>query len=398
MYFTFLIGTHLNQRFYALDVFRGATVCLMILVNNPGDWSHIYGPLKHAPWEGCTPTDLVFPFFLFAVGNAMSFVMPRLQQMERSAALTKILKRGLLIFLIGLLLNWFPFIKWDHDTLVLKPFATLRIFGVLQRIALAYTFAALIVYFFKLRGAFFMAAVLLFGYWVITLLAGHPAPDGSIDPFSLEGFWGTHADRAILGADHLYKGEGVPFDPEGMASTIPAIAQVIFGFIAGDYIRQKGKNADMVANLFVAGVVLWLAGLAWGQVFPINKKIWTSSYVLYTSGLAIILLATLIQLIEFRGWKGAWTRFFDVFGKNPLFIFVLSALVPKSLALIRIPNGFTDQGDPKYLGPLGWFYEFVCKPLFHKPENSSLLYAILFIACFWAAAWWMDRRKIYIKV
>lgn len=370
----------------------------MILVNNPGDWGHIYGPLKHAPWEGCTPTDLVFPFFLFAVGNAMAFVMPRLQLMSPSAALTKILKRGLLIFLIGLLLNWFPFIKWDNNLLVAKPFATLRIFGVLQRIALAYTFAALVIYFFKLRGAFFTATVLLIGYWVITAFSGHPAPDGSIDPFSLEGFWGTHLDRSILGADHMYKGEGVPFDPEGIASTIPAIAQVIFGFLAGDYIRQKGKNADMVANLFVAGMVLWIVGMAWGLVFPINKKIWTSSYVLYTTGLAILLLATMIQLIEFRNWKGAWSRFFDVFGKNPLFIFVLSALVPKSLALIRIPNGLNDQGQPKWLGPLGWFYEYICKPLSSKAENSSLFYAIIFILCFWAAAWWMDKKGWYVKV
>ena len=387
-----------EPRFHALDIFRGATVCLMILVNNPGDWGHIYGPLKHAPWEGCTPTDLVFPFFLFAVGNAMAFVMPRLQEMSQSAALTKILKRGLLIFLIGVLLNWFPFIKWDNNLLVAKPFATLRIFGVLQRIALAYTFAALVIYFFKLRGAFYTATLLLLGYWMITAFSGYPAPDGSIDPFSLEGFWGTHLDRSILGADHMYKGEGVPFDPEGIASTIPAIAQVIFGFLVGDYIRQKGKNADMVANLFVAGMVLWIAGMAWGLVFPINKKIWTSSYVLYTTGLAILLLATMIQLIEFRNWKGAMSRFFDVFGKNPLFIFVLSALVPKSLALIRIPNGVNDQGQPKWLGPLGWFYEQFCKPLSSKAENSSLFYAILFILCFWATAWCMDKKGWYVKV
>jgi predicted acyltransferase len=370
----------------------------MILVNNPGDWGHIYGPLKHAPWAGCTPTDLVFPFFLFAVGNALGFVMPALQQMNRSAALTKILKRGLLIFAIGLLLNWYPFIKWEENALVAKPFYTLRIFGVLQRIALAYTFAALIVYFFKLRGAFFAAAILLLGYWVISLFSGYPAPDGSIDPFSLEGFWGTHADRMLLGANHLYKGEGAPFDPEGLASTLPAIAQVIFGFMVGDYIRSKGKTADMVANLFVAGVVLWLAGMAWGQVFPINKKIWSSSYVLYTSGLATILLATLVQLIEFGGHRGALTRFFDVFGKNPLFIFVLSALVPKTLALIRIEAGLTAAGEPKFLNPLGWFYENICKPISARPENSSLLYAILFIVFFWSLAWWLNKKKWYLKL
>lgn len=387
-----------GSRYFALDVFRGATVCLMILVNNPGSWSHIYAPLEHAPWHGCTPTDLVFPFFLFAVGNALAFVMPRLRSLESSSALTKILKRGALIFLIGLLLNWYPFIKWENDAIVAKAFANLRIFGVLQRIGLAYTFAALLVYFFKTRGAFFAATLILLGYWVITAFNGYPAADGSIDPFSLEGFWGTHLDRALLGPDHLYHGEGVAFDPEGLASTIPAIAQVIFGVMVGEYIQTRGRNAEMVANLFVAGVALWLGGLAWGQVFPINKKIWTSSYVLFTSGLATIFLATFIQLIEFRQWRGAWTRFFNVFGKNPLFIFVISAFIPKTLALVRIPAGLTDQGQPKYIGPLAWFYEHVCKPVSAVEENGSLLYALIFIAMLWGMAWWLDKRKMYIKV
>jgi predicted acyltransferase len=393
-----LPATAPSQRYYALDVFRGATVCLMILVNNPGSWSYIYSPLKHAAWEGCTPTDLVFPFFLFAVGNALAFVLPKMERMGHAAALAKILKRGVLIFLIGLLLNWYPFIKWDNDLLVGKPFSTLRIFGVLQRIALAYTFAALLIYFFKVRGAFYAAALILLGYWIGTGLSGYPAPDGSLDPFSLEGFWGTNLDRALLGADHMYKGEGVAFDPEGIASTIPAIAQVIFGFLVGDYIRQKGKNEGMVANLFVAGIVLWVTGMAWGMVFPINKKIWSSSYVLYTSGLAAMALATFIQLIEFHGWKGYWSRFFDVFGKNPLFIFVLSAFVPKTLALIRIANGVNEQGQPKYTGPLGWFYENLCKPVSDKLENGSLLYAIIIIIIFWSIAWYMDKRKWYVKV
>lgn len=382
-----------NQRFHSLDVFRGATVCLMILVNNPGTWSHIFDPLEHAKWHGCTPTDLVFPFFLFAVGNALAFVMPKLQQMPQRDAVLKILKRGILIFLIGLLLNWFPFVKWDDGQLIGKPLSTLRIFGVLQRIALAYTFAALIVYFFRAKGAFYIATVLLLGYWVITAMAGDPA-----DPYSLEGFWGTQLDRSLFSADHLYKGEGVPFDPEGLASTIPAIAQVILGFMAGDYIQQKGKNTDMVANLFVAGVVLWLAGMAWGLVFPINKKIWTSSYVLYTTGLAILLLSTMIQLIEFRGWKGGWSRFFDVFGKNPLFIYVLSGVIPKLLWLIRIPNGVNAEGQPKFTNPLGWFYEYICKPVSAKPETGSLLYAIVLIIFFWSIAWWMDKKKWYVRV
>ncbi|MFD2527178.1 acyltransferase family protein [Flavihumibacter stibioxidans] len=387
------MSTSSNQRFYSLDVFRGATVAFMIMVNNPGSWSHIFSPLKHASWHGVTPTDLVFPFFLFAVGNALAFVMPKMQAMDRSAALTKILKRGFLIFLIGILLNWFPFIRWEDGELVGKSFSSLRIFGVLQRIALAYTFGALMVYFFKARSSFYLATLLLLGYWVITVMAGDPA-----DPFSLEGFWGTHLDRALLGDGHIYKGEGVPFDPEGLASTIPSIAQVIFGFLVGDYIQQKGKTAEMVANLFVAGFVLWLAGMAWDLSFPINKKIWSSSFVLYTCGLATMVLATLIQLIEFRGWKGRAAKFFDVFGKNPLFIYLLSGLVPKSLALIRIPNGLNAEGQPKFTSPLPWFYEHICKPISDKPENGSLLYAVILIIFFWSIAWWMDKKKWYVKV
>ena len=221
-----------GQRFFSLDVFRGATVAFMILVNNQA--GKAFPPLQHASWHGVTPTDLVFPFFLFAVGNAIAFVLPRLEAMDRSAAVWKIVKRGILIFLIGLFLNWFPFVKWDNNELVGKSLETLRIFGVLQRIALAYLFGALIIYFFKARLSFYIAILLLLGYWVITAMAGNPA-----DPYSLEGFWGTGLDRAILGEAHMYKGEGVAFDPEGLASTIPSIAQVILGFLVGDYIRQK---------------------------------------------------------------------------------------------------------------------------------------------------------------
>jgi predicted acyltransferase len=226
-----------NQRFYSLDVFRGATVALMILVNNPGSWDHIYAPLEHAPWHGCTPTDLVFPFFLFAVGNAMAFVMPKLETGGTSVFLKKIFKRTLLIFLIGLFLNWSPFIRWQDDHIVLRhwvnpdnPENGVRILGVLQRIALCYLFASLIIYFFKIRGAFVAASVLLLGYWVLCLL-GNPT-----DPFSIDGWFGTGIDKNILGIAHMYKGEGRAFDPEGIMSTIPAITQVIFGYLTGNYI------------------------------------------------------------------------------------------------------------------------------------------------------------------
>jgi predicted acyltransferase len=365
----------------------------MILVNNPGSWSHIYGPLEHAPWHGCTPTDLVFPFFLFAVGNAMAFVMPRLQQAGPQVFWQKVIKRTLLIFFIGLLLNWYPFIKWSDDSLVAKPFETLRIFGVLQRIAISYFFASVIVYYAKIRGSFFVAALLLLLYWVMSMLMGNAA-----DPYSMEGFWGTSLDRFLLGEKHMYHGEGVAFDPEGIASTLPAITQVIFGYLVGQYVQQKGKTYEMTTNLFVAGAILIFTGFCWDMVFPINKKIWTSSYVLYTTGLAITVLSVMIYLIEFKNAKGAWSKFFDVFGKNPLFIFVLSGLLPKTLWLLRIPNGVLATGKTNYTNPLSWLYEFVCKPISSNLNNGSLLYALIMIGFYWLVAWYMDKKKIYVKV
>lgn len=383
----------MNQRFYSLDVFRGATVALMILVNNPGSWSHIYAPLEHAAWQGCTPTDLVFPFFLFAVGNAMSFVMPKLEQAGDAMFWKKVIKRTLLIFLIGLFLNWSPFIKWEADQIVFKQFSNLRIMGVLQRIALSYFFASVAVYYLKQRGAFVLGAVLLLFYWILCLLAGTQG-----DPYSLEGWFGNNIDKAIFGEAHLYKGEGVPFDPEGLMSTFAAIVQVIFGYLVGDYIQKKGKTFDMVSGLFVTATILTVSGLAWGMVFPINKKIWTSSYTLYTTGLAIYTIATMIYFIEFKQAKGFLLKFFDVFGKNPLFIFVLSGILPRLLGLIRIPNGLTDEGVQKYLSPFGWFYEKICKQVPGLPENGSLLYAICMIVLYWSIVYWLDKKKIYIKV
>lgn len=396
----------LPERFYSLDVFRGATVALMIMVNNPGSWSYIYPPLEHAPWHGCTPTDLVFPFFLFAVGNALAFVMPKLQAGGDGLFWKKVFKRTLLIFFIGLFLNWMPFIKWDHDHLVGKPWSFIdadgnpqgvRILGVLQRIALAYFFASIIIYYLKIRGAFVAAAVILFGYWYLCV-AANPA-----DPFSLDGWFGTAVDKNILGAAHMYHGEivnGKPvvFDPEGLMSLFASIVQVIFGFLVGDYIVKKGKTHEMVNGIFVAGAVMMFAGYCWDMVFPINKKIWTSSYTVYTTGLAMVVLAVLIYIIEFRNHRGWWSRFFDVFGKNALFIFMISVIVPRMLALIRIPNGTDAVGAPKYLTPFGWFFEHICKPISEDPRNGSLLYAICMIFFYWSMVWWLDKKKIYVKV
>lgn len=383
----------MNQRFYSLDVFRGATVCLMILVNNPGTWSHIYDPLEHAPWHGLTPTDLVFPFFLFAVGNALSFVMPRLQAGGDAVFWNKVLKRSLLIFAIGLFLTWWPFVKWTDTGLEFKPWSYIdekgnpqgvRILGVLARIALCYFFASIIIFYMKARGAFLTGILLLLAYWVLCFTLGEKT-----DPYSMSGWFGNKVDKAALGLAHMYKGEGIPFDPEGIMSTMPAIVNVIFGYLAGDYIQKKDRNFEMLSGLFVAGIAMLVTGFCWDMVFPINKKIWTSSYTVYTSGLATITIATMIYLMEFKNARGWLGEFFNVFGKNALFVFALSAFLPKGFALIRLGDG---------VNPWNWLYKKVFIHTPGAPENGSLLYAICVITFMWFICWWMDRKKIYVKV
>ena len=389
----------MNQRFYSLDVFRGATVCLMILVNNPGTWTHIYPPLKHASWHGLTPTDLVFPFFLFAVGNAMAFVMPRLEAAGDAVFWKKVIKRTALIFLIGLFLNWWPFMKWEEGSLVFRqwvdpnnPETGVRILGVLQRIALCYFFASVIIYLLKPRKAFYAGLIFLLVYWMLCIM-GNPA-----DPFSLNGWFGTGVDKSILGTAHMYKGEGIAFDPEGLMSTVPSIVQVIFGYLVGDHIKKKGKSFEMVTGLFVAGVAMLVTGYCWDMVFPINKKIWTSSFTIYTTGLAILTIATMIYMIEFKNIKGGLAKFFDVFGKNALFVFALSAFLPKGLSLIRFENGLNDKGEMTYYNPWTWLYQKVLINIPGDPRIGSLLYALCVITFMWAICWWMDKKKIYIKV
>ncbi len=391
----------MKQRYYSLDVFRGATVALMILVNNPGSWDHIFAPLDHAPWEGCTPTDLVFPFFLFAVGNAMAFVMPRLREAGNSAFFKKVIKRTLLIFFIGLFLNWSPFLMWQQNRLVFKPWEWIgddgmihgiRTLGVLQRIALCYFFASLIAYFFKQKTVVFIGVLILLLYWGLAHFLGTPG-----DPYSLSGYFGTSIDKAIIGDVHMYRGEGVVFDPEGLMSTLPAIVQVLVGFLVGNFILKKGKTFEMVSTLFAAGVIMACIGYLWGLEFPIAKKIWTSSYVIYTSGLALLALSVFIFLLEFKNAKGAWSKFFDVFGKNPLFIFVLSGFLPRLLGIVRISH-IGEDGVSGFITPFGWFYEHVCKNIAADPRIGSEFYALCMIAFYWLIVYFMDRKKIYIKV
>lgn len=395
----------------------------MILVNNPGS-SHVFSPLDHAPWNGLTPTDLVFPFFLFAVGNALAFVMPRLQEGGDAVFWKKVVKRTLLIWGIGIFLTWYPFVQYVGTDLVTKgwtwtvtkgPLAGqvlgIRILGVLARIALCYFFASVIIYYLKPRGAFLVGLIFLLLYWLLAYTLGH-APD----PYAMTTYFGNDVDRAILTPAHMYHGEevnGIPydFDPEGIMSTLPAIVNVIFGFLVGDFIRKKGQLVaqeeqpavkgfelyQMLTVLFIAAVALLITGYAWGLVFPVNKKIWTSSYVCVTSGLAIVVLSTLIYAIELKQMRGWWTKFFNVFGKNALFIFAFSAFLPKTLWLIRWPTGVNENGVTTYSDPWHWFAR-LCSKLPGPPENGSLLFSICIILLFWAICYWMDKKKIYIKV
>ena len=383
----------MTERYYSLDVFRGATVALMILVINPGSWSFIYSPLEHAAWHGCTPADLVFPFFLFAVGNAMAFVLPKLEEGKSSVFFRKVTTRFLLIFGIGLFLNWSPFIQWKDNHIIGKPWETIRILGVLQRIAIAYFLASLVVYFATKKQVWLLSIIVLLTYWGLCYFLGLPD-----DPYSFQGYFGTRVDQAILGASHMYKGEGVPFEPEGLASALPTIVQVLFGYLAGRFIIEKGKTWEMLSHLLIGGVLFVFIGFAWDVIFPINKKIWSSSYVVYTTGLAMVTLGFLIFIIELKNNRGLWSKFFDVFGKNPLFIFALHVLLMRTQALIRIQDHFDDKNNPVYSAPLTWFYKHLCDPISTDPRTGSLIYAVVMILFYWVIVFIMDRRKIYIKV
>ncbi len=367
----------ISQRYLSLDVFRGITVAAMILVNNPGSWAHIYSPLEHSKWHGCTPTDLVFPFFLFIAGVSMFFSFAKYNSNLNRNSLLRIGKRTLLIFAIGLFLNSFP--QWSVD------FSKLRILGVLQRIALAYGIGSLIVLAAPKKYLLYIAASILLVYWGILYFFG------SADPYSLAGNATIPFDSVILGVNHLYKGFGIPFDPEGLLSTIPAIGTVILGYMAGDLIRQSEKTSVHL-KLWFWGAIGIAAGLIWNFVLPINKPLWTGSYVLYTAGLACLVLGLLILIIDLKGFT-KWTSFFLVFGLNPLFIFALSGLWAKiftRLIKITAPEGTEING-------YSWVYQHIFLP-WAGELNGSLLFALSHILVFWLICLILYKKKIFIKV
>jgi len=371
------------QRFLALDIFRGMTVCFMIIVNTPGNGATTYSSLHHAPWHGFTPTDLVFPSFMFAVGNAMSFVMPKWVNLPQSQVLGKIFKRTLIIFLLGFLMYWFPFVHYnDQHQVEVNAFGNTRVMGVLQRIALGYCFASLMVYYLKPYRILTVSVIFLLLYWLLLLLFGETG-----DPYNMLTNAGTKLDMWLLGSNHLYHGEDVAFEPEGVLGTLPAITNVTFGYLIGKWIQQKGKEYEGLAKLLMAGALLITLALAWHPFFPINKKLWTGSFVLLTVGLDCIILAVLIYITDFLKQR-KWGYFFEVFGRNPLFIYLLSEIG----AILLWFFGVGENYQPMY----SWIFENIFS---HAGMYfGSFLFAISFMLVCWLVGYIMDKRKIYVRV
>ncbi|RKS55360.1 putative acyltransferase [Gillisia mitskevichiae] len=371
-----------SQRYLALDVLRGLTIALMVLVNNPGSWSNIYAPFKHAAWQGFTPTDLVFPTFLFVIGNAMSFSLRKYDEKSEEDFLKKIFTRSLLIFFIGLFMSAFPFVyRNEVGEFIFKDLSQMRIMGVLQRIAICYLIAGLMLHYIKTKATLIISINILLLYWWFMYRFGTPP-----DPFSLAGNAALKFDLLIFHPDNLWKGFGITFDPEGLLSTLPAIVNVVAGYIAGIFIQRSGNTIPTVWKLALSGFLLLIVAKFWDLYFPIIKGIWTSSYVLYSIGWDLLLIAALILLIEIWKFK-KWTYFFVVFGRNPLFIFVLSGLIAMLMSIIWIDGGSIKP----------WIYNNAFLSWLSK-YNASIAFAVCFMLLMWIIGYVLDKKKIYIKV
>lgn len=383
----------MNKRFVSLDVFRGLTMAAMILVNNPGNENFVFKQLDHSIWNGCTFTDLVFPFFLFAVGNAMAFSLDRVERQGGTIFWEKIIKRTLLIYIIGLILNWIPFFSYNNvQGLIPIPLKNYRIFGVLQRISLCYFFTAVLIHFNKkTSNLIFVTVLLLLGYWLICVFMN---PE---DPYSLNGWFGTNIDMAIVGKSHLYMGEGRPFDPEGLMSLPAAIAQTLIGYLIGRFIQMRGKEMAICKWLLVIALVLLFLGYLWGYYFPINKKIWTSSYALFTSGWAVLILSILFYLIEFKNCSCLLFKSFEAIGKNALFMYMISTIVPKILFIIHLSNHAKMSGKSNF-NLWEWIYANYFSNLFIDQRINSMTLGLTFLLFCCCIAVYLNSKKILIKI
>ena len=364
-------------RLLSLDVFRGLTICLMIVVNNPGSWSYVYPPLRHSAWHGCTPTDLVFPFFMFIVGSAMWYSFKKFGHVFSKGISLKILRRTAVIFLIGLALNAYAVYSLE--------WSTLRIMGVLQRIALAYGIVSFIVLGVRTRYAAIITGIILISYWIILLLLGGD------DPFSLEGNFVRRFDIALFGPGHIPMFKGVRFDQTGLLSTLPSMGNVLIGYLAGRLIDRSGNRKDATKKLMIWGIAGIVLSLLWSLVFPINKPLWTSTFVLLTSGLALVFLGILLWIIDIKGVK-RWTKPFQVFGMNPLFIYVLSIVLA-----ITFRIEFIQSGGGEMVSVTSWLYGNLFEPLAGS-MLGSLLYALTMAAFCWFVGWLLFKRRIFIRI
>jgi predicted acyltransferase len=360
----------------AIDVLRGLTLALMIAVNV--SIAESYAQLQHALWHGLTLADVVFPTFLFVVGASLAFTLGGYEQRGEAALLHKVLRRSIAIFLCGYLLYWFPFFRFDvAGQIELRPLAETRIFGVLQRIALAYCCAALIVHYAGRRGAVVASLAALLGHWAILHFFGD---------YTLEGNAARRVDLWLLGAAHMYRGEGMAFDAEGVLGTMPAVVNVLAGYLATRHLREAGRRPETLLRLAVAGIVLVVAAVLWHGILPINKKLWTSSYVLCTTGIDLVVYAALVGIVDRWGARG-WGGFFEVLGRNTLFIYLLSEV--GNVVVVRTPVGESSL--------FMWLHRSVFAP-WAGAANGALLYALAYLLCCWLVAWALDRRRIYIRL
>lgn len=364
------------ERLRALDAFRGITIAGMILVNSPGSW-RVYGPLRHADWNGWTPTDLIFPFFLFIVGVAITFALGRRVQRgdARRAIVAKILRRMVIIFALGLFLNTFPYFTWTH----------LRIPGVLQRIALCYGAAALLVLTTGAAAQAAVASVLVLGYWAVMALV--PVPGHGEGGFGPGSNLAAYLDNALL-AGHLWHRQ---WDPEGILSTFPAIATTLAGVLTGHWLRSDRDPVERVAGLFAAGNVAVVTGMIMGLWFPINKNLWSSSFVVFTAGMAMNFLAGCYWLIDVYGFQ-RWATPFIIYGTNPILAYLLSSLAYRVLLLWRVPGpGGAAVPLRKYL------MQHLFLPI-ASPLNASLLFALVWVFVWLGATALLYRKRIFLKV
>ena len=367
-------------RLQSLDAFRGLTIAGMLLVNNPGSWSNIYPPLAHAPWNGWTPTDLIFPFFLFIVGVSMTLSYAKMldRGASRNDLMLKSAKRAALIFLVGLALHSFPWVGYD--------FSNIRIPGVLQRIAVAYLFASAIYLFVpSIKGRVIAVALLLYGYWFVQTLV--PVPGGLTGVLQPGLDLGAYIDRAVFTTDHIWK-SAKTWDPEGLLSTIPAIGTALLGAFAGTWLKSDRTQTEKTLGLFIAGFVGMIAGSMWGWSFPINKNLWTSSYVIFTAGVACQLFALCYWLIDVRGYR-AWSKPFVIFGMNAIAAFWLSGAFARVIGMIKV--GPEDVALKTFIYR-NYFLSWA------TPINASLAFAVAFVLLWLGIMWVFYRNRIFIKL